>query len=436
MNQTRRESSGRTSTPNLAWFPNGRRITKPAYNRLLVCATLFHEGPESRVGLRRRTGLPVSRLSEICGSLLREGLLRESIVAPPRGAGRGRPQTLLEIDLRGLGVACVRYGRGQVIGAVTDLTGAVRWQRHWEGSFGEDAEQLMRRIIQAARQAVNAAFAAGVRVVAVGAADPGTVDVTSGRAVRAVNVPGWQNVPVVQRLHEATELPVVIERGDGWQAIGEVVFGAGRGARHALFVTLLEGIGGGIVDNGQLLVGRDGSAGEIGHTRVAENGLLCGCGGRGCLEAHLMPARLAALWRGLPLSAVEQVMPCDETPNDDFIQMLQAARAGDTRACEVLAEAATALARGLGNAISLLNPEQIILGGRFVEAGDLLLTPLKQALPRYTLGELLQGIDVRLAEWGEASAFLGIAAYVRDRFFAYPSIGARFEQPKSVVSSQ
>jgi hypothetical protein len=77
--------------------------------------------------------------------------------------------------------------------------------------------------------------------------------------------------------------------------------------------------------------------------------------------------------------------------------------------------------------VSLLNPERIILGGRFVEAGGLLLEPLKQALPRYALRELLQGIEVRLAEVGESSTFLGIAAYVRERLFAYPSVGARFE---------
>lgn len=75
--------------PGLAWFPNGNQITKPAYNRLLVCASLFHEGAESRVGLHRRTGLPLSRLSDICGDLLRDGLIRESVVTPAGGRGRG-----------------------------------------------------------------------------------------------------------------------------------------------------------------------------------------------------------------------------------------------------------------------------------------------------------------------------------------------------------
>lgn len=418
--------------PFLAWFPDGKRITKPAYNRLLVCATLFRDGPESRVGLHHRTGIPLSRLSEICGDLLRAGLIRESVVAPAGGSGRGRPQTLLEIELRGLGAACVRYDSDHVVAAVVDLVGSIRWQRRWSGPFG-DAERLLKRVEEAARLAVDAATKAGVRAVAVGAADPGTVDVAAGRAVRAVNVPGWQNIPVVDRLRKATGLPALIDRGDGWQALGEVAFGAGRGVEHAVFVTHLDGIGGGIVEGGRLLSGRDGSAGEIGHTRVSEDGPACGCGGRGCLEAHLAPAHLVSLWKGEP---APQKRPARGTAGpDDFALMLNAARDGDPRARKVLAEAALNLARGLGNVISLLNPERIILGGRFVEAGDLLLEPLKQALPRYALREMLQGIEVRPAELGEASAFLGVAAHVRDRMFAYPSVGAGFDEADAKASA-
>jgi predicted NBD/HSP70 family sugar kinase len=230
-------------------------------------------------------------------------------------------------------------------------------------------------------------------------------------------------VPVVDHLSRATGLTGVIERSDGWQALGEFAYGAGRGSQHVLFVTLLEGIGGGIVEGGKLLSGRDGSAGEIGHTRVSLDGPLCGCGGRGCLEAHLAPARLAAQWRGASPTELDSIAPRGETADDDFAQMLTAAQQGDAKAREVLASAARALAVGLGNAVSLLNPERIILGGRFVAAGESLLSLLRQALPQYALPELVANVELRLAELGEDSAFLGIAAHVRSRLFAYPSMG-------------
>lgn len=412
-----RKSSARAAGGDL-WFPAGRKVTKPRYNRQLVCSTLHRVGPSSRVALHQTTGIPLSRLTTICGELIRDGLVRECLVAPAEGSGRGRPQTLLEIELRNLAVASVRHDQSSIEAAVADLAGDVRWRRRWDVPF-RDPDDTLRRLVTAARQAVAAGAAAGLRVAAVGAADPGTVDVASGRSVRAVGLPGWRNIPVVERLARATGLRVFIDRGDGWQALGEVKFGAGRGVRNAVFATLLDGIGGGIVESGRLLAGRDGSAGELGHTRVSDDGPLCGCGGRGCLEAHLAPARLTALWR-------------DESPDSPgrdvdrrFSEMLAAARDGDPRAREVLAEAAGRLARGLGNVVSLLNPERIILGGRFVEAGDAILGPLRAELPNHALPELLRGVDVRLAELGEASTPLGVAAYVREKLFALPTVADR-----------
>jgi predicted NBD/HSP70 family sugar kinase len=336
---------------------------------------------------------------------------------------------LLELDLRRLGVACVHYDQDQVTTALVDLAGAVHWKRRWNAPETADATSRLRTILRYLKQTVGVAPEVGMNLVGVGAADPGTVDIATGRAIRAVNVPGWSDVPVVENLTRATRLSAVIERSDGWQALGEVAYGAGRGSQHVLFVTLLEGIGGGIVEGGNLLAGRDGSAGEIGHTRVSHDGPRCGCGGRGCLEAHLAPSRLAALWRGASAAELDAIAPRGETAGDDFTQMLAAAQRGDAQAKQVLADAGRALAIALGNAVSLLNPERIILGGRFVEAGDLLVGPLRLSLPEFALPELAANVDIRMAELGADSTYLGIAARVRSRLFAYPSMGGTVEHP-------
>lgn len=420
-----RSHSARTGAP--VWLQDVNRRSKRAYNCSLVCAALFHEGPRSRVDLKQATGLPLSRLSDICGCLLDEGFIRESMMTPAVGSGRGRPRALLELDLRRLAVACVKYDQDFITTALVDLAGTVHWKRCWNARDESDSTNRLRTITKYLKQTLTVASEMGLMLVGVGAADPGTVDVSTGRSIRAVNVPGWTDVPVVEHLHRATNLSAVIERSDGWQALGEVAYGAGRGSQHVLFVTLLEGIGGGIVEGGRLLAGRDGSAGEIGHTRVSHDGPLCGCGGRGCLEAHLAPTRLGALWRGVKPSELDQIAPRGESDNDDFAQMILAAEQNDPRACEVLEGAARALAIALGNAVSLLNPERIILGGRFVAAGELLTGRLRLSLPKYALPELVAKVDVRLAELGEDSAFLGIAARVRSRLFQYPSMGGTVE---------
>ncbi|RIK87896.1 MAG: hypothetical protein DCC67_01345 [Planctomycetota bacterium] len=422
-----KNASAKPSAP--MWLHNGGTRSKRAYNRSLVCAALFHEGPRSRIDLQQATGLPLSRLSDICGDLLSDGVIRESMVTPAVGGGRGRPRSLLELDLRRLGVACVHYDQDQVTTSLVDLAGAVHWKRRWNAPDTDDAANRLRTIARYLKQTVSVAPEVGMNLVGVGAADPGTVDIATGRAIRAVNVPGWSNVPVVENLSRATRLAALIERSDGWQALGEVAYGAGRGSQHVLFVTLLEGIGGGIVEGGNLLAGRDGSAGEIGHTRVSHDGPKCGCGGRGCLEAHLAPSRLAALWRGASPAELDAIAPRGETAGDDFTQMLAAAQRGDARAQQVLADAGRALAVALGNAVSLLNPERIILGGRFVEAGELLVGPLRASLPDFALPELAANVDIRMAELGDDSTFLGIAARVRSRLFAYPSMGGTVEHP-------
>jgi predicted NBD/HSP70 family sugar kinase len=107
--------------------------------------------------------------------------------------------------------------------------------------------------------------------------------------------------------------------------------------------------------------------------------------------------------------------------------MLAASQRVDSRAQDILVNATRALAIALGNAISLLNPERVVLGGRFVEAGDPLVALLRKSLPEFALPELVSNVDVRLAELGEDSTFLGIAACVRSRLFAYPSMGGTVE---------
>ena len=165
-------------------------MRKPAYSRQLVCAVLFHEGAMSRAGLSERTSVPAPRLSSACGELLRAGLVRETTIAPAHGNGRGRPQTLLEVDLRGLAVAGVRYDHEHVTAAVVDLAGAIRWQRRWDTGPDEPAIRRLQRIVRATRAAIAGGPKARVRIVGVGVADPGTVNLAAGRAVRAVNVPG------------------------------------------------------------------------------------------------------------------------------------------------------------------------------------------------------------------------------------------------------
>jgi glucokinase len=204
--------------------------------------------------------------------------------------------------------------------------------------------------------------------VAVGVVVPGIVDETAGTAVFSANL-GWRDVPLRRLLEERLGVPAALGHDVRAGALAEGRLGAGRGEERFLFVALGTGIAGGIGIGGRIEPGAHGSAGEIGHVVVRPGGRACGCGGRGCLETVASAAAVARAW-------------AEAGGEPDAAACATAARAGDPAAAAVWQEAVDALADGLTVAQSLLDPAVVILGGGLAEAGDILFTPLRDALAR------------------------------------------------------
>ncbi len=218
----------------------------------------------------------------------------------------------------------------------------------------------------------------------VGVAVPGVVDPYSGTIRLVPNLPGnWAGTPFAQWLQESVGLPVSVANDARCFGMGELHFGAGRGARNVVFVTLGTGVGGAVAIDGQIYFSTSGLAGELGHQTVNPEGALCGCGNRGCVETlagapavmagvaqgllHGFPSRLQALWQ--------------ETGRlPDAKEIVQAAREGDRLAQEVLGRAARALGTGLANVCVVLAPDRIVVGGGLGQALDVLREPLEAVL--------------------------------------------------------
>jgi predicted NBD/HSP70 family sugar kinase len=398
-------------------------LSKGVYNRRLVLAVLYHQGPASRVEISRATGFPPPAVTLICRDLLRQGLIRASRSARPRGTGPGRKDAPLEVPLDRFGVICLTYDRDYIEATVMNLRGDLLWARRWEVRFEGGKATFLNRLVMAARMALRKSPLPRANLIALGTGEPGLVDRARGRSVRAASMPGWEDIPVAEILRQASGLPVMVERGDGLQALGEAAFGAGRGAQHVILVALYPtGVGGGVVEGGRLLCGRDGSAGEIGHLRVSKGGPLCRCGLRGCLEAHL-----TARWL---------LQKLDRTPQAGWRtldSLFQRARAGDLTCRKGVELVAELLAQALGNAVNLLNPERIVLGGQWVQAGDAFLGPVRRAIARYAFPEMVHGLEIRLAEKGDVAIPLGVVAWIREAIlaFPYPELGRASIVPRA-----
>jgi len=242
---------------------------------------------------------------------------------------------------------------------------------------GTDRQSNAQRELASLRRDVTAllekANSLGKRVHAIGISFGGPVDVVRGVTILSHHVAGWENVALRDLFEEWFGVRTMIDNDANAGCIGEWKFGAGRGCRDMVYVNIGTGIGGGIIANGQLVRGANNLAGEIGHLTLDPAGPVCTCGRRGCLESFASGPSIERRYRerfGQQLSGKEI-----------FLKAAQ----NDPCAIVVVEETADYLARGIGVAVALLNPQLVVVGGGVAEAGEVLLAPVNRLLPRYVL---------------------------------------------------
>ena len=229
--------------------------------------------------------------------------------------------------------------------------------------------------------------------------------------VSPLHMPAWRAFPLRARLRDALSLPAVLDNDAKAFALGEALYGAGRGARCLLGMVVSTGIGGGIVVNGKLLDGANGNGGHVGHTIVAVRGPRCFCGAIGCLTAYaagrgLSARASSALRRGVPST----LAAANGAPSGR--EVVEAAAAGDALAKRLLHDAATALGRGIASAVNILDLDRVVLGGGLINAGGLLLDPLRRELRLRARLAFSRHVELRTTELGREAGVVGAAALV------------------------
>ena len=222
---------------------------------------------------------------------------------------------------------------------------------------------------------------------------PGLYIPETGVVTFLTNVPGdWSATPTSAPIREATGLPTALINDARAFGLGELRFGAGRDVDSFIGLTLGTGVGGVVAIGNQVLQGYHGQAGELGHQTIDPDGPWCGCGNRGCMEAYCRADQVAIV--------------CGTT---DPREAIERAQAGDQRAIDGLAEIGRYLGIGISNAVTVLTPERVILGGGWSSAGDLLIGPIKAEMRRRVLVDSGDRADVVLAELGTWAGAIGAA---------------------------
>ncbi len=313
----------------------------------------------------------------------------------------------------------VDFGGTKVLAGAVDLeSGKVLATAKKRTNAADDTDQMLKRLYSVVEDVLDKADLKPKAVAGIGVGLAGQIDTERGILLGAPNLSqSTVDLPLADLLNKKFDLTTRLRNDVQVAAIGEAAFGAGANQPDFMCVFVGTGIGGAIVRDGQVVQGASGSAGEIGHIVIDANGRLCGCGGRGHLEAYasrtaITKAILGELKRGRK-SVIADLLESD--PNDETSGairsgiLVKALEEGDGLTEDIVHDAAEYLGYGLASIINLLNPTRIVLGGGVIEAVDRLFLIAERTARRNALAAPERAVSIVRAELGDYAGIVGAA---------------------------
>lgn len=379
-----------------------------------ILRLMYYNDPVSVPELSKKIGISLPTILLLLNDLIDEGL----VAAMGTGASTGgRKPSLYGLSNESLFVISCDMGR-----YVTKMTvfnshnQRVTPLKYIDTHIDDD--DLVEKLFAASRELINGYHIPQEKVVGLGVDMPGLVD--SGAGINyTIRKPAMQNIR--ERLESRFDTIVYIDNDARMQAYGEYIFGKAKDRKNAIVVNWSWGVGMGMILNGELYGGHTGFAGELSHIQMAEDGDLCICGKRGCLETVASANTMLKLAReGIALGKVSQLTGQFFDNPEEMIpeHVINAARCGDEFSISILNKIGMSLGKGLSVIIQLMNPEIIVLGGPISRANQFVLTPIQQALNKYCLEKIVSNTSIVTSEIDEQSGLLGSAAMVYQYLFS------------------
>ena len=277
-------------------------------------------------------------------------------------------------------------------------------------------EYTLNNIKQAISDLMKETTTSKSSIEGIGFGFPGQIDCTNGVVRTLPNIPGWEDVPVAKIMEKEFLIPTKVDNDVRCAALGELHFGAGKGAQNMICITIGTGIGSGLIINGKLVRGASNAAGEIGHIKLQiHDGPICGCGDEGCLEAFASGPSIVAMAQayissGKSTKFREMAKAGEITP---YI-VAEAAKAGDCVALKIYEKIGEYIGIGLASVVNLLNPEKIVIGGGVADAGEILLKPIENALKKRSMP--IQGSTCKIvpAKLGNLAGVIGASLLTKN----------------------
>ncbi|MGW1974095.1 ROK family transcriptional regulator [Streptomyces sp. NPDC001889] len=352
-------------------------------------------GSLTQAEIARTTGLSAATVSNIVRELKESGTVE---VTPTSAGGRRARSISLSGDAGA--VIGVDFGHTHLRVAVADLAHRVLAEESEPLDVDASAQDGFDRAEELVGRLISASGIGRDKVIGVGLGVPGPIDAESGTLGSTSMLPGWIGTNPSKEMAERLGVPVRVDNDANLGALGELVWGGGRGVRNLAYLKVAGGVGAGLVIGGRIFRGPGGTAGEIGHLTLDESGPVCRCGNRGCLETfaaarYLLPLLSPAHGPGLTMERVVGL-----------------ARGGDLGCRRVIADAGRHIGSGVAALCNLLNPSRVLLGGDLAEAGELVLGPIRDAVSRYAIPSAARQLTVAAGSLGPRAEVLGAVALV------------------------
>ncbi len=254
-------------------------------------------------------------------------------------------------------------------------------------------------------------------ILGIGIGSPGPLDQESGVVLSAGNL-GWKNVPIKDILEKRYGLNAYLENDANAAALAEYAFGAGRGSKNLLYITVSTGVGGGIIIDGKVYSGSHGMAGEIGHITIDPQGPPCNCGNNGCLEVFASGTGLVRRTREAIMQGAEtsiMAMVDGDLNKITALTVEKAALSGDAFSKEMWDSTGDYLGIGLASLINVLDPELLVMGGGVSKAGELLFAPMRKTISKRLFQGVAYQVKIVRAELGKDVGTLGAVAVALNR---------------------
>ncbi|MCY0934014.1 ROK family transcriptional regulator [Streptomyces sp. H34-S4] len=352
-------------------------------------------GSLTQAEIARTTGLSAATVSNIVRELKEAG----TVEVKDTSAGGRRARSVSLSGDAGI-VIGVDFGHTHLRVAVGNLAHQVLAEESepldvdasWVDGF-DRAESLVGRLVEGIGVSRD-------KVIGVGLGVPGPIDVESGTLGSTAILPGWAGINPRRELSQRLGVPVYVDNDANLGALGELVWGSGRGVKDLAYIKVASGVGAGLVINGEIYRGPGGTAGEIGHITLDESGPVCRCGNRGCLETF---------------AAARYVLPLLQSSHGAELTMervVELARDGDPGCRRVITDVGRHIGSGVASLCNLLNPSRVVLGGSLADAGELVLAPIRESVGRYAIPSAARQLSVLTGSLGGRAEVLGALALV------------------------